>query len=310
MNTDCNILVTAIGSMSAPCVLEKLHNIENVKIIGTDIYPTEWQTNLEFLKKFYKVPKYNADNYINSILEICLSDNIKFIFPLTDAEIDVLNQNRSIFENEGIVICISSFETIMRCRDKSKIGSNIQLLSQNELQNLGNYPIIAKPKNGRSSEGKFMLENPLQLPIIKKMDDYIFQPYIAGQVITVDVIKDKYGNTEFMSRKELLRTSNGAGIVVEIFEDNCLKEIILQTADRLNILGCVNFEFLYCNEVYYLMDINPRFSAGIGFSCFAGYNFVMEHLSVFQNKEISKLQEINKGILAKKNSIVQIGGFI
>ena len=306
-NMKCNnILVTAIGSMSAPCVLENLHYIKDIEIIGTDIYPAEWQTNLEFLKSFYKVPKYNANDYIDSILEICLLNNVKFIFPLTDAEIDILNQNRYIFENKEITICISSFETILRCRDKSKIGSNIPFFLQNELQNIAIYPIIAKPKNGRSSEGKFILENPDQLSMIKNVNEYIFQPYIDGQVITVDVVRDKNSNMVFVSRKELLRTSNGAGIVVEIFEDIKLKEIIVKTASELNILGCVNFEFLYCKEIYYLMDVNPRFSAGIGFSCVSGYNFIKEHFNAFQNKEISKLQEIKIGILAKKSRIVQI----
>jgi carbamoyl-phosphate synthase large subunit len=305
-----NILVTAIGSMSASCVLENLHNIKGVKIIGTDIYPIEWQINLEFLEKFYKAPKYNADSYIDFMLELCSLNDIKFIFPLTDAEIDVLNQNRHIFENRKITICISAFETILRCRDKSKIESNISSFSQNELQNTDIYPIIAKPKNGRSSEGKFLLESYTQLSIIKNINDYIFQPYVDGQVITADVIRDKCGNTIFISRKELLRTSNGAGIVVEIFKDVNFIEIVLQIANKLNILGCVNFEFLYYNRIYYLMDVNPRFSAGIGFSCFAGYNFVEEHLRVFQNKEISKLQKFKTGILAKRTNIIQIEGSV
>jgi carbamoyl-phosphate synthase large subunit len=295
--------------MSAPCVLGNLHNIEEAKIFGTDIYPPEWQTNLGYLEKFYRVPKYNERDYIDSIMEICLKNNIRFIFPLTDPEIDVLNQNRNIFEGREITICISSFEAILRCRDKSKIGSNIPFFSQNELQNIAVYPIIAKPKNGRSSDGKLMLENPTQLSAIKNADDYIFQPYIDGQVVTADVIRDKDGNMAFISRKEHIRTSNGAGIVVEIFEDIKLEEIIFKIATELNILGCVNIEFLHCKEAYYLMDVNPRFSAGVGFSCAAGYNFIKEHLNVFQNKKISELQKIEIGILANKSEIIQIGGF-
>ena len=309
MNSKKNyILVTAIGSMSASCVLENLYNIDNAAIVGTDIYPAEWQTNLKMLEKFYRVPKYNAKNYVKSILEICIMNEVKFVFPLTDVEIDILNRNRYIFENNKIIICISDFDTILRCRDKTKIGSNIPMFSQSDLQNADIYPIVAKPKNGRSSEGKFVLEESSQLAIIKCLNNYIFQPYFDGQVITVDVIRDKSGNTVSVSRIELLRTSNGAGTVVEIFEDIDLNEIVLNIANELNILGCVNFEFLYYREVYYLMDVNPRFSAGVGFSCFAGYNFVKEHLNVFLDKKISELKKINMDILSKKTEIVKIGG--
>jgi len=226
---------------------------------------------------------------------------------LTDAEIDVLNQNRAVFQNHGITLCISGFETIVRCRDKSRIGSNIPAFRQEELHNPGIYPIIAKPKHGRSSEGKFRLESPTQLPLIPTPEAYIFQPCIDGDVITVDFVRDGSGNTVSVPRRELIRTSNGAGIVVEVFEDEALGEIVRHTADALNILGCVNVEFLHDRTTYYLMDVNPRFSAGIGFSCAAGYDFVKAHLDVFRNRAIDGVREITAGRMAKKTTIVRIG---
>ena len=302
-----NVLVTAIGSMSASCVIENLHNISQVKVIGTDIYPVEWQVNLEYLDKFYQVPKYYEKDYIETIFKICLKEGIGFIMPLTDVEIDVLNQSRALFETENIIICISDFDTILQCRDKSKTGSNIPHYTNLELNNAEIYPIIAKPKMGRSSEGRFKLENPNQLSIINDLDAYIFQPFIDGKIITVDVIRDKYENIISVSRKEHIRTINGAGIVVEIFKDKLLDDIVTQIANRLNIIGCVNFEFIYTDKEYYLMDVNPRFSAGVGFSCIAGYNYIVEHLKVFQDFCITEINNIKTGIYLKKTYIEKMG---
>jgi len=304
--TNANVIVTGIGTISALSVLENLRNIGNIKITGTDIHPPEWQTNLRFLDKFYRVPRYDSDDYISFMLEICLQNCVNYVFPLTDDAVDVLNRNKTIFESRGITICISPPEALSRCRDKSKLGSDIPSFSPDKLQDVAIYPIIAKLKNGGGGRGQFKLENPAQLAMIKNMENYVFQSYIAGQVITTDVVRDKWGNTVSVSRKELRRTDNGAGTHVEIFEDSSLKEIVLQTAIDFNILGCVNFEHLYSNGKYYLMDVNPRFSTGIGFSCLAGYNFVKEHLNVFQNKKISELQKIRTRILALEFKTIAI----
>ena len=45
-------------------------------------------------------------------------------------------------------------------------------------------------------------------------------------------------------------------------------------------------EFIKNENGYYLIDINPRFSAGIAFSCKTGYDFINAHLDCFMNKDI------------------------
>jgi len=294
------ILVTAIGSMSAKTVCKKLQTM-GCFVVGTDIYPKEWQTNLQFVHKFEQVPKFNQNNFINELLSICKKYKIEYVFPLTDPELDILNENRKLFELNKITLCISCYDTISKVRDKSKIKSNIPTFSIKELFNKSIYPIIAKPKKGRSSEGKFLIENERQLSVIQNKKEYIFQKFIDGKVITVDVVRDKSGNMVCVARKEHIRTSNGAGIVVEIFKDKELEKIVFEIAARFNILGCVNIEFLCNGDNYYLMDINPRFSAGIGFSCAVGYNFVKNHLMCFQGKHIMPLKKIKTGIQHRRS---------
>ena len=55
---------------------------------------------------------------------------------------------------------------------------------------------------------------------------------------------------------------------------------------KLQILGAINIEFLCSAHHCYLMDINPRFSAGIAFSHLAGYDIVKNHFLCFQNEPI------------------------
>jgi len=310
-----NILITAIGSISAPIVLELLSKYNNGLIIGTDIYPYEWQVNKSFLSNFYQVPKANEKNYINEILEICKENDINYIIPLTDPEVDIFSENRTVFENKKIILCISNEQTILKCRNKyiienlfinNQFVNIIHSFSKIDIQEESIYPIIAKLKKGRSSEGLYVLKNKKWLELIENMDDYIFQPYFQGEIITVDVIRDKKGKSISVARRELIRTSNGAGLVVEIIKVPLLEQTIALIADELNIIGCINIEFIFKDNNYYLMDINPRFSAGIGFSCVAGYNFVINHLRCFQDENIADLLTIKEGILSRQSKIIYI----
>lgn len=59
-------------------------------------------------------------------------------------------------------------------------------------------------------------------------------------------------------------------------------------------------EFILNNGKYYLIDINPRFSAGIAFTICSGYNVVLNHLRCFNNEDIDKQIDIKEQIIIKK----------
>lgn len=59
-------------------------------------------------------------------------------------------------------------------------------------------------------------------------------------------------------------------------------------------------EFIENDGKYYLIDINPRFSAGVSFSDFAGYNMVNDHMKCFIGLDINGRKSFNDMILIKK----------
>src|SRR5690606_28289929 len=134
-------------------------------------------------------------------------------------------------------ICISNKKAIEISRDKHQLfqhfrnNSVINVIPTYELSEILNapvsIPIIAKPKNGRSSEGiqRFSnLKNLKSSPLDWK--DYIFQPIINGDIFTVDYIRDQHGNEITIPRKELIRTVSGAGLTVETLPDMELSKIV------------------------------------------------------------------------------------
>ena len=53
-------------------------------------------------------------------------------------------------------------------------------------------------------------------------------------------------------------------------------------------------------DKYYLIDINPRFSAGIAFSNFIGYDMVTSHFNCFWNEPIQSAVSFDEQIICKR----------
>ena len=281
--------------MSALCAINKLHEAGH-KVIGCDIYPKVWHVEASLCDVFVQSPYANTQEYIPFLIELAKKENVKYIFPLTDLEIDIINKQRNKFEEESLVVCISSRETLGIARDKyalfkafendDRVLSIPTFTASDDLYQLS-YPCVAKPKDGRSSEGLFYLQNREQLNTIGDITNYMFQEKIEGNVCCVDFVRDAKSGCSFcVPREELLRTKNGAGTTVRIFNDSSLEELVKYIGDKLNICGVVNMEFIKNDKGYYLIDINPRFSAGIAFSCKTGYDFINAHLACFSDAQI------------------------
>lgn len=304
------ILVTAIGSMSAECVIKQL-KLDGHFVVGCDIYPGEWHYETKLCDCFLRAPLATAEyEYVEFLLTTCQNFDIQYITPLTDLEIDVINRHRTVFEKKGVVLCMQSSEVLNIVRNKFNLhqffvnDNNVPSIRTSLLEKLPSdfkFPCIAKPFNGRSSEGLIRNATYEQVMAITNKDAYIVQEQIDGDVFTVDYCRSSKSNTDCaIPRRELLRTKNGAGLTVQMVSDLNLINLVSHIGNRLNVNGCVNMEFIYNSGDYYLIDINPRFSAGVSFSVLSGYNMICNHMYCYIDKIIDLPIKTKECIIAKK----------
>lgn len=310
------ILVTSIGSYSADNAIKTLKE-NGYCIIGCDIYPKEWIANSLELDEFRQAPRIsNQEEYFNFIVNICKELKLDYILPLIDYEVDLLSEKKDwLYENFNVIVCTSNFESVKTCRNKYILPKKIsnknitnliptELLENLELERIS-YPSIIKPVSGRSSQGIKIINSIEELKnfiLFNDVEDYIIQPFIEGDIIVTDVIRNSTSeDIVSISRKELLRNSTGAGTTVEILLDNRFNEISSRLVKELNIEGTVCIEYVLTkNDEIYLLEINPRFSGGIVFSYMAGYDFIKNHLNVFTNLEIEHQPNVSNLIIARK----------
>lgn len=328
------VLITAVGSFSAEKVIAGCIK-EGFRVIGCDIYPKNWVVNSAEVDVFYQAP-YGTDceKYRTFIKEIVEKENISYIFPLTDVEIDVFHHWNPGEEELNAKICISDWKTIEICRNKEQMeafihgkklchtigGKPLNQMEKGSLEETS-FPLVIKPVNGRSSEGLHIVRTDKEWEAViaaleregaGRYEDYLVQPYIEGNVVTVDVVRNAESkNCVCLPRKELLRTLNGCGTTVYVFRDEKLESQCREIAEALNIRGCVNFEFIEACQgqdvVYYFLECNPRFSGGVAFSALAGYDMVKNHINCFTGQEIQPMKAVRNQYLARRYSEYQMG---
>jgi len=316
------VLVTAIGSFSADAVIKGCREY-GLRVIGTDIYPKEWLSEGNEVEGFYQIPRADAGtSYMDALRKIIRDEEVSFVIPLTDAEIDVLNGNRELILPAKLLL--SSEKSVFLFRDKMQCAAAVQEVQKEKKSHFKtipsasfcgegsspfDFPVILKPVDGRSSEGMYRVSSPEEWNLAaaaiaarnKEKTDYMVQPVIRGNIVTADVVRDGFGNCAVLPREELLRTLNGAGLSVHVFRDAGLEEICRAIAGRLNVLGCVNMEFIRTEEGdYYFLECNAHFSGGTAFSRASGFNTVTDHLRALEGGKIEGKLPESGGWLVKK----------
>lgn len=308
------VLVTAIGSMSAECVLRSLSSCQGIRVLGSDLHPASWLTTASLVQGFYQLPSARQEQeYIESMLRICRQESVSHLMPLTDLEVDVISGCRERFLELGVTVCLPTADCVEVCRDKLKLHDHfsdvagVRVIPSCPLpqwHGLGvGFPLLAKPRKGRSSEGVVKLEGEQDVVHLLRRDhnhDYIVQPYYPGSVHVVDVVRCALSaSCSLVCRKELIRTSNGAGLSVALHHDAALRGQAELVAQRLDVQGGICMEFLEYAGEYFLMDVNPRFSAGVVFSNMAGYDMVLNALRCFAGGGIDSAVAYPEMVIAR-----------
>ncbi|MGE7370799.1 ATP-grasp domain-containing protein [Neorhizobium sp. NPDC001467] len=305
-----NVLVTAIGSLSAEPVIASLRRFGVGRIVGCDIHPQAWLASAAGVDAFLQVPlaASEPDLYLQVLGDLCSRHAISHLIPLTDVEVDLFARRAAALPR-GVTIC-APLDRAALLRDKYAWQ---QVLRQSfpdhviptatfseAIAGALAFPLIGKPRNGRSMQGFVKVPALADLSAIGSTidrDSYIFQPLLTSAVFVVDVLRDRHiSKTVTVGRRELTRTANGAGLAVQLEPSAELGRIATELADALDIHGCINFEFMRADDRYLLMDINPRFSAGVGVSAEAGYDMVQNclklHMGLPTGEQISYAETI------------------
>lgn len=290
----CRLLRNVQESIGAKC-----------DINATDLVATA--PALYFATNEYVVPRIDAPDYIDIILDICKKDNVKAITTLIDPEIEVLARNREKFLEIGVLplcpadditarYCFNKYEMFKYCTEKG-IPTPLTYHDFDEFKKgvaVGDisFPVFMKPVCGSGSVGAHKVNTMKQAE--QDWDsgehDYIIQEMMTGGDCNADVYVDAISHkavATFSKRK--IETRIGGASKTISYKDPKLFSFIEKIVSVFKFCGPVDMDFFIKDGEYLLSEINPRFGGSYLHAYGAGVDFfplIWNNMNGIENESI------------------------
>jgi len=280
-----NILITSAGrrvELVRSFQIELKKKFLNSKVYTAEAKP-EWASACRISDGFFTIPRVDSENYINSILELCIKHEIKIVIPTIDTELLVLSNAKELFLLNSIHIIVSDFELITKCRDKRKTNKLFSDLSINVptpiVKENPTFPLFIKPYDGSLSKDIYLIncKEELSESLINN-PKLMFMEYINPSNFneyTIDAYYDKSNILKCLVPRRRIEVRGG-----EISKGRTEKlKFYYILKEKLNSIkganGCLTIQFFVgkLNEEIIGIEINPRFGGGFPLSYASGANY-------------------------------------
>ena len=267
------VLITSVGTASAINVLKALRRQTEllVSIVAVDADPSA--AGLYLTDRRHVVPDAHAADYIPRLTSLLRSEHVDVLIPIHSGEIEIIARHRSTLERAGARMLLSEPSVIALCNDKARLARvageagirTPRVFSLPELENLpeSRFPLFSKPQMGSSSRGAAQVKNRIDLEYFRMRNpDYLFQEFVDGPEITIDVLVDSLHRPLVISPRARLATKDGQSVKGVTLENGPYRSIVTTLAGRLQLVGPCNIQFIRRGSELVLIEVNPRYAAG------------------------------------------------
>lgn len=305
-----NILILSAGRRVelVKCFKEAANIADvNSKVITADLSNTAPATF--FGDKNYIIPRIGEVDYLDSIIDICIKEDIKLIVPTIDTELLIMAENKELIENRtSTKVLISDLRAIEICRNKINTNkffaeNNFGVPKEITLDDVKNknykFPLFIKPFNGSSSINTFKINNDKELKFfIEYIEKPIIQEFIEGKEYTIDVFVDFDGNPITIVPRERLATRSGEISKGRIVKDRELIEETRKVIMKLKPIGHITVQCMKTTDGIKFIEINPRFGGGAPMSIKAGANSPLSLYRLLKGEKLTYNEDYQDNMLA------------
>jgi len=236
-----------------------------------------------------------------------LLDAVDFIWPIAPEMDGELEKVTKLIEQENVALLNSSLSAISICSDKLATSNRLKEKGLDVVdsiqwdQFLQNYPApwVLKSKYGVGCLDNYFIANKEELikisqQINNKMD-YIIQPYIKGEVLSLSCLFKQGKAWLLCCNKQDVILNEGTfelkACIVNISDENNIiyQNIIDQIASSIpGLFAYVGIDIIQAeNNVPMILEINPRLTTSyVGINQAIGYNVANAVIEMSQNDPI------------------------
>lgn len=231
----------------------------------------------------FDVPRCTSEDYIESLLTICIGKGIGMIVPTIDTELAILSANKDIFSKHGIFVSVSDYDFVMMCRDKRNTGEFFEKHGIRVPKAIDKYhptfPLFAKPYDGSLSTNLHYIKNAEELTEeILNDPKLLFMEYINKEVYkeyTVDMYYGKDNRVKCIVPRERIKIRAGE-INKGLTEKVPLTHYLYERFETIKgCVGCICIQLFFNQQTGDVVgiEVNPRFGGGYPQTYAAGGNY-------------------------------------
>ena len=297
-----NILLTSAGRRSYIVdYFKKCSGIDNV-YVSNSVYTISCKR----ADGYFISPLIYDNDYIPSIIDFCIHNNITAVLSLFDIDLLVLAKNRERFESYGIRLILAPASFVEICNDKWKtfqfvesIGlkspktylSKVSVLKAIK-DGVLDFPIIMKPRWGMASMGIYVVNNQLELDVFTEKcrrdifnsylkyessvtsdEPIIYQELLHGEEYGLDVINDLEGQFIATFPKQKIMMRSGETDLGRTADPTPFIEISRTIAENSKHEGILSVDCFKNDSGIYIVEMNCRISGHYPLSYLAGFNY-------------------------------------
>lgn len=257
MKNDINILILSVGRRVEliECFRNAAQKLKiNSKIIATDISSTA--PAVYFADKRYQIPRIGEEGYLQSIVDICQTENVKLIVPTIDTELKILADYKNWIEEKcDAKVLISDKRVIDICRNKKNTQKFFEengfgVPKEIKMDEIPlEFPVFIKPLDGSSSINTFKVNNVEELEFFKKyIKNPIIQEFMSGTEYTIDAFLDFDGNIISVVPRIRLATRAGEVLKGKISKDRDIIDDVKRLLNVLKPIGQITIQCMKTNK--------------------------------------------------------------
>ena len=316
------VLITGNSMHLFDLILALRNNYDGEKIRVVVINCDENELLRDEVDARYVVPRITEPDYLPTVLRICEEENVNVIFPRITAELPIMAENKSYFEDRGIKVSVSSPEVIKMVNDKVALAKVFpeympkQTLVHNALDCVAFATSVGYPNKricckltgkcggvgfcvideviGRDMtlSNKFGMNRFITLGMLAELvettnETVILQEYEEGTDCSICGLADN-GVLLHALGFEAFVMEHGSAMAARISMNESAIAITRKVVETTGIDGNFCCDFILKDDgSAVLLEVNPRLSATLPFIAEAGMNLPYMRVMQLLGKDVS-----------------------
>lgn len=288
-------IAVAIGSAGSATGLGALRSLARwsprPRLLACDTNPAHLVAASDAFD-FLQIEPANSDGFAETLGETLAGRGFTAFYPIHDIEVAVATDQRATFQDANLTVLAASAEAVRIVRDKLHMAQVFKAAgvpgpatARLDEATWDGTPLHYKPRSGVGSHGVGMIHDAVDFASAQMREDadqFIAQPFIEGQEITIDAFCPAPGDVRAIACRERVEVKAGVSTKARIFADKTLHDLTAAVSQTLGLTGS------FCHQVrgtaqvgWQVIDVNPRIGGGTAMSVAAGLDFPSAHAAHF-----------------------------